>query len=107
MQSVCGMPSMIAADDRRRPGWRIVREYLAAKDTHPTLRICGCCQELIRSLPALLTDADRCEDASNEPHSVTHAPEALRYGLMSRVALPKEPQHEFIFRKKRTLLPFD
>lgn len=107
MQAVRGMPPMIAADDRRISGWRILREYLAAKGSHPTLRICGCCQELIRSLPALLTDSTRCEDASSEPHSITHAPEALRYGLMSRAALPKEPQHEFIFRKKRTLSPFD
>ena len=107
MQAVRGMPPMISADDRRIPGWRIVREYLAAKDTHPTLRICGCCQELIRTLPALLTDSERCEDASSEPHSVTHVPEALRYGLMSRVALPTAPQHEFVFPKKRTFSPFD
>ncbi len=107
MQSVSGMPPMVSADDRRIPGWRILREYLAANGSHPTLRICGCCQELIRSLPALLTDATRCEDASSEPHSVTHAPEALRYGLMSRALLPKAPQHEFIFRPKRTLSPFD
>ena len=107
MQSVRAMPPLISADDRRIPGWRIVREYLCAKGTHPTLRICGCCQELIRSIPALLCDASRVEDASNEPHSITHAPEALRYGLMSRVLPPKNDNNGFIFKQKKKPSPFD
>jgi len=83
MQSVGGMPPMIAADDRRIPGWRMLREYLAKND-FPSIIICDRCHTLIRSLPALMFDSERSEDASGEPHSITHAPEALRYAVMSR-----------------------
>lgn len=88
MQGVCGMPPMIAADDRRIPGWRILREYLCARDGHPSLRIASRCSELCACMPALLCHPERPEDASSEPHAVTHAPEALRYALMSRCPPP-------------------
>ena len=84
MQGVNGMPPMCAADDRRVPGWRVLREFLNADSGSPDLRISADCQTLINSLPALLCDANRAEDASSEPHAVTHAPEALRYAVMSR-----------------------
>ncbi len=84
MQEVYGMPPMTPADDRRVPGWRILREYLSLRDGEPKLLISSRCQELCRCLPALLCDPTRPEDASGEPHAVTHAPEALRYGVMSR-----------------------
>ena len=84
MQAVPGMPPMCRADNRRVPGWRILREYLKPRDGQPTLRISAECPVLIRSLPALLCDAIHPEDASGEPHAVTHAPEALRYAVMSR-----------------------
>ena len=42
------------------------------------------CRELISCMQALLCDANVPEDAASVPHAVTHAPEALRYGLMSR-----------------------
>ena len=89
MQSVSGMPPLIAADDRRIPGWRVLREYLAHKDSPPMLKICCSCGELIHCLPALLCDSIRPEDAANEPHAITHAPEALRYALMSRISPPE------------------
>ena len=84
MQKVAGMPPMQAADDRRVPGWRILREYLTRDEEKPHLRIVKSCKVLIRSLESLLCDPNRAEDASGEPHAVTHAPEALRYGVMSR-----------------------
>ena len=92
MQSVSGMPPMIPADDRRIAGWRVLREYLSAKGHPPKLYISSCCTELIRCLPALLCDTSRVEDASSEPHSVTHAPEALRYALMSRFSAPEREE---------------
>ena len=99
MQRVEGMPPMIAADDRRIPGWRVVREYLAA-DHAPHLRIGDRCDNLISSLPALLCHTERPEDASGEPHAVTHSPEALRYALMSRCPPPEaETRCDFVFRK--------
>ena len=102
MQSVAGMPPMIPADDRRIPGWRVLREYLSVRDGSSRLRISSACSELIRCLPALLCDPNRAEDASSEPHSVTHAPEALRYAVMSRIEPPERARRQdFIFPSKK------
>ena len=107
MQSAPCMPPMCAADNRRVPGWRVLREYLSPAEGAPVLRISSVCTELIRSMPALLCDAMRPEDASDEPHAVTHAPEALRYAVMSRANLPS-PQpatnNTFRFAKKERSL---
>ena len=104
MQCVGGMPTMLAADDRRIQGWRVLREYLGDLDGVPRLRICRECTELIRCIPALLFDTTRIEDASSEPHSVTHAPEALRYAVMSRYVPPQREKADFIIpTKKRSL----
>ena len=90
MQGAKGMPPMRPADDRRVPGWRVLREYLSAKAGHPFIRISSECKELIECLPALLCDVRRNEDASDSPHKITHAPEALRYAVMSRPQLLSE-----------------
>ena len=90
MQRAADVPPMVAADDRRITGWRVLREYLAARGGHPFIRISSECHTLIESLPALLCDPNREEDASDNPHRITHAPEALRYAVMSRICLPEE-----------------
>jgi hypothetical protein len=64
-----------------------LREYLSPSPSHPFIRISSDCTELIECLPALLCDPNKVEDASGEPHRITHAPEALRYALMSRASL--------------------
>lgn len=101
MSAVRGMPPMRPADDRRIAGWRVVREYLSATRRHsddrsdnrrPALYIDRSCSTLINSMSALLCDPDRPEDAAGEPHSVTHAPEALRYAVMSRAQPPSPPR---------------
>ena len=54
---------------------------------------------------ALIYDAVRTEDASSEPHDVTHAPEALRYALMSRFAPRRDDfdcNRDFSFGNKRS-----
>ena len=90
MQAIRGMPPMRPADDRRIAGWRVLREYLASKGERPFIRISNRCTNLISSLPALLCDARRTEDASSTPHKITHSPEALRYAVMSRAFLSCE-----------------
>lgn len=100
MQRSANMPPMIPADDRRIPGWRVVRNYLGGSEGEVRLKICSGCTELIHSMTSLLCDKSRAEDAASEPHSVTHAPEALRYGLMSRMNL-SAPKNDFIFTQKR------
>ena len=42
------------------------------------------CTNLIRCLPLLRFDEFTKEDAADTPHEITHAPEALRYAIMSR-----------------------
>ena len=103
MQKCVGMPPMRSADDRRVPGWRMLREHLALRDGRARLCISERCTELIRCLPALLCSSERPEDAANEPHSITHAPEALRYAVMSRNPLPSD-KNEFSFYRERSSL---
>jgi len=77
-----GVP-LIRADNTRVPGWQRVREYLAdADDGEPNLQIFESCTELIRTLPMLTFDERFAEDVAGNCED--HAPEALRYGLMSR-----------------------
>lgn len=99
---------MCAADNRRIPGWRILREYLSEEGNTPSLRIAEDCTMLIESLPALLCDAARPEDAADEPHVFTHAPEALRYAVMSRFAAWSEkeiPDRNFRFQNTKRRFP--
>ena len=53
------------------------------------LRIMRNCVNLIRCLPLLLHDKKRVGDASTKPHSITHAPDALRYFVVSRFLYAK------------------
>lgn len=89
------LPSLRPADNRRIPGWRAVRELLDGR-----LHIHVSCSRLIESMQGLLCDPDRPEDAASEPHVLTHAPEALRYAVMSRAAPPSPPQDDFVFKRK-------
>lgn len=65
--------------NERIPGWLAVKERLhAAPGEVPRLRIFESCVHLIRTLPALQYDPRRPNDVANEPHELTHAPDALR-----------------------------
>lgn len=101
MQAAAVLPPLIRADDRRIPGWRVVREYLHGKGGEPYLKVTRRCRELISCMQALQCDKEVPEDASNTPHAVTHAPEALRYALMSRSGvtggLQDEKHNDFRF----------
>ena len=92
MQGAACLPPMRRADDRRVAGWRVVHEYLGDRDGAPSLCIAKRCRELISCMQTLLCDASRPEDASSTPHAVTHAPEALRYGLMSRYGVSRSDE---------------
>lgn len=94
MQGCGGMPPMLPADNRRIPGWRVLREYLSRENASPCLWISSACTELMRCLSALLCDVNRPEDASDEPHGITHLPEALRYGVMSRCQPPSHAEED-------------
>ncbi len=89
-----GLVGLVRADNRRVAGWRVLREYLRREKIH----FASHCTEIIRTLPALLYDRHVPEDASDSPHEITHAPESVRYGVMSRpplVTIKKEPVGRF------------
>ena len=105
LQSIFGMPPMVSADNRRIPGWRILKEYLSERNGKPKLRICSNCVELTRCLKGLLYDKLKPEDASSEPHSLTHLPEALRYAVMGRFSTyeaDNEENTDFILTKTKS-----
>lgn len=89
-----GLCRLTKADNRRVQGWRAVREYLKGEGR---LRIFSTCTNLLASLPALTFDKHNAGDASSHPHHITHSPESLRYGLMSRPIAPtvREKRHGF------------
>lgn len=80
------------ADNQRIQGWQRIREFLAiAPDEKPYLQIFSTCVNLIRTLPGLTYHPHKPEDVSDKDED--HAPEALRYGLMSRPS-PKEQREK-------------
>lgn len=94
IMATAGLLGLIKADDRRVEGWRNMKEYLRAFDDgsgkSARLKIFSSCREIIRCMPLLVHDKHNGEDCSSEPHDITHAPEALRYGLMSRPISSRE-----------------
>lgn len=77
-----GMP-LTQADNRRVMGWTRIRDYLSlGPDGLPYWIIFDNCTHLIRTLPELIHDDKHIEDVSDKCED--HAPEAARYGLMSR-----------------------
>ena len=90
-----GIPLTRTGNDRIA-GWRAVREYLADTvdeqgQVVPRLRIFETCRNLIRTLPAVQFDEKRPEDVANEPHELTHAPDALRGFCVYRSAPADKP----------------
>ena len=83
-----GLLGLIRADNRRVEGWRILREYLKVEEQESgreaKIVIFDHVLNLIRCLPSLTYDKNNPEDCSDAPHEITHAPEAIRYAVMSR-----------------------
>lgn len=78
-----GMP-LLPADNSRISGWQRLRSYMAPGDdfdTRPMWQVFSTCKNLVRTLPALVYDQRDVEDAAQ---GEDHAPEALRYAIMSR-----------------------
>ncbi len=70
--------NFIKTGNDRECGWLAVKELLRVKDGRAKLKIFSNCRELIACLPALQIDKIKPSDCSTEPHSITHAPDALR-----------------------------
>lgn len=79
--AISGVPVM-PADNSRLIGWQRVREFLTdAPDGKPWLQVFSNCTNLIKYMPMMQYDEHDREDAAD---GNDHAPEALRYALMSR-----------------------
>ena len=65
--------------NEREAGWLALKELLhSTGGEEPRLKIFSHCTEIIKCLPALQIDRVRPTDCANEPHEITHAPDALR-----------------------------
>ena len=71
-----------AGDNTRVSGWDQIRARLDGEDGKRMLLIFSTCTEIIRTLPALQHNENKPEDAATDGED--HAPDSLRYGLMSR-----------------------
>lgn len=86
--ALAGVP-LTPADNSRVAGWQRVRGFLAdAADGQPRWQCFPSCENLIRTLPLLVFDRHDREDAAD---GEDHAPESLRYALMSRPVPGLEP----------------
>lgn len=78
-------------------GWMCLKEWIkpisygdGRRDS--MLKICRNCTNLIRSLPQLMHDTKRPQDAATQPHEITHAPDALRYFASFRTFAKKNSE---------------
>lgn len=89
---------MIKGNNSRVVGWGMVREYLKIKMNDDKLvsklRIFSTCSELIRTLPEQQHDDRNPEDIDTDGED--HAPDELRYAVMSRPEYRK-PVEEDIY----------
>jgi phage terminase large subunit len=87
---------LVKANNDRIQGWYNIKEWLQiykVKDEQTgeerktsRLKIWKNCAILIKNLPLLQHDDKRPNDVANEPHEITHSPDALRYFCSMRTA---------------------
>lgn len=96
----------------RVEGWLCLKEWLKPYSDEngnrsADLRFFNNCRDIIRCLPLLLYDKNKSGDVSTEPHSITHAPDALRYFAVSRpvrARTEKSPvQEKLIYKLEKRL----
>ena len=77
------------ASNNRVQGWYNLKEWLQVGTDEQGnkvagLRIFNNCRNLIRTLPSLQHDSKNPNDTANQPHELTHAPDAIRYFVAGR-----------------------
>jgi phage terminase large subunit len=83
------------SNNDRETGWLAIKELLRKdEEGQARLHIFTNCKRLIKNLPELMRDQKRPTDTANEPHEITHAPDALRYFAIywTRPAEPAPPR---------------
>jgi phage terminase large subunit len=91
-----GLTGLRRANNSRVQGWRVLREYLTPYSDEQgiqtaRIQLFDICPNLIRCLPLLQHDQHNPEDAADTPHDITHGPESVRYGVLSRPPLSSLP----------------
>ena len=81
--------SLTKADNNRVQGWYNLKEWLKPYDDEQGIKTASIvffknCANIIRTLPQLQFDERDPNDVSNEPHELTHAPDAIRYFIAGR-----------------------
>jgi phage terminase large subunit len=94
---------LVTASNDRVQGWLNLKEWLNPYETMDEqtgepiktarLKITKNCVNLIRTLPQLQHDEKDPNDVADEPHEITHAPDAIRYFCGMRT-LPSKPTPE-------------
>ena len=87
--------NLFKASNDRVQGWYAVKEWLKPYQTRheqtgeeitdSRMKITKNCLNLIRTIPQLQHDDKKPNDVANEPHELTHAPDALRYFCSMRM----------------------
>lgn len=77
------------ANNNRIQGWYNLKEWLKPHEDEQqimtaNLVITKNCVNLIRTLPQLQCDEKDPNDVANEPHELTHGPDAIRYWVAAR-----------------------
>lgn len=97
----------------REQGWLDLREWLKVVPDETgaqsaRLRIFENCRNIIRCLPAVQYDPKNLNDIANDPHELTHGPDALRYFAASRPIKPRqEVEHYTISDEIAELFEFE
>lgn len=96
-----GEIELYKTNNDRIQGWLQVKEWLKVTEDEQgcktsKLKIFSTCKNLIRCLPQLQHDPKRPGDTLNEPHEITHAPDALRgfciYWTQEPIFMPKKKE---------------
>lgn len=98
--------NLIPSKNDRVQGWYCLKEWLKPVDSRDeqtgesiktaAMKITKNCVNLIRTLPQLQHDEKNPNDVANEPHELTHAPDALR-GFAITYARPAKVVEESKF----------
>lgn len=86
------------ASNDRKSGWMQIHERLkptGAEDGLPParLQIFSSCRDLIRCLSSIKTSEKDVNDVADEPHELTHLPDALRYFCVMHEVRAREPDN--------------
>ena len=105
-----GVP-LTKANNNRIQGWLSVKEALKPQknefeEMKPKMYIFSTCLNLIRCLPQLQHDKKNPNDVANEPHELTHAPDAVRYYFSGRAEERAAPKREVQYDEYDSFINF-